>query len=1469
MDILGRGNVSMEGLIPYETYYRSSGIRRPVQLVAPPMLPLTKLDLPLGAILHFVSDDETLYGLPQDDALLKTFNRAIQVEHVVDLGDTQGSPRRTTVVPGQLIRDYHRKNARLRWLRDISTVVKDPRIPLMINYAVLPHLFRYVVSYFRGYYKWLNIQSAVWKKVGEISRMSDRQQFIVCHIPKIIPSRTMLEQGQKGMNRLLLTRFQEPESLFILELWKWLGEFRKDSVLSKAGNGGLKNVNLLWMESGKWFTLNLGLLDEWRIDPLSEKGEGTLSADVLQKRFLRLMMFLQSARAETEGALTHDLAPVNQTTVIQSVQGVDTNAEEKAVDMATVTVTPVKISVTTGSDDRPDSNRQEKFTLKPNLDVTRLTSKLLEETPENIKTIDDVITKDLEVLEMLHQQLRDIEVKEEQEIAEQPDKIRVDYDHKPVEYRPEVVPLEQFVMRKADQLADAGALSAAEYRRVTALSTAYRRLPNPYNPDQTIAEGIVIKPSELSIDNDKPVKEILGVTDKSMLKSSLETFDAKYVEQVMPKDIMRMVVGLQKSGTAVTGYQVLEIEDAMSFYESHSVQFTPAQGKASTVHFRVPKVQADGTYKSNGVRYRMRKQRGDMPIRKVAYNKVALTSYYAKILVTRCERQSYNYSNWLTNQIAAMGMNSEDTQVTNMMLANVFDSTIHVPRLYSILSQRFRNFNIGNVEYLFDYHAREEHFGKEEVKAAELNGAVVVGRNYPVLRGRKQNTLRVLDPNNILYDIIDDKLELVGPIESLLNLRGRPPVEMAEVKVFNKQIPVGIFLAYQLGLTQLLKLVAKNNYRRIQTGERMNLADDEFAVRFEDETLIFTRDDPMATMIFAGFTQFEDSIRNYPISLFDNKDIYFNLLMQNHLGVRYLREMDLLTDLFVDPITEDILKEMGDPTDFVGLLFRACELLITDWSPHETDMQYMRIKGYERISGAVYGEMVKAIRVQRARGSAGAGRIEMAPFQIWQSIQQDPAVKTVEDSNPIHNLKEKEEVTYSGVGGRSARSMVERTRVFHANDVGVISEATKDSGDVAITTFLTSSPNLINLRGMTKNWEESDGAAALLSTSALISPSSDRDEARRVNFVSIQHSSGTFANGYRAMPLRTGFERVLAQRVDDLFAVTAKQKGQVVEKDDRAIKVKYEDGSEKSFELGRRFGTVSGMTLPHELEAALNLNDTFDVGDAIAFNSRYFQKDSLNPREVVWKWGAMARTALLESTDTLEDSSALSQELANRLVTEVTKVRDVIVEFDQAVHNLVAIGSEVGVESILCTIEDPVTAQNKLFDDTSLDTLRILSANNPKSKMSGRVEKIEVFYHGDIDDLSPSLAEIAHTSDRNRRRDARRLGTTYTSGQVDDSLRIMGNALPYQNVVVRIYITGPVHAATGDKFVFANQLKTIVGRIMTGQNKSEDGRDIDAIFGMESVSARIVWNPFITGTTSTIMKLVSLRAVAAYRGNLK
>ena len=60
-------------------------------------------------------------------------------------------------------------------------------------------------------------------------------------------------------------------------------------------------------------------------------------------------------------------------------------------------------------------------------------------------------------------------------------------------------------------------------------------------------------------------------------------------------------------------------------------------------------------------------------------------------------------------------------------------------------------------------------------------------------------------------------------------------------------------------------------------------------------------------------------------------------------------------------------------------------------------------------------------------------------------------------------------------------------------------------------------------------------------------------------------------------------------------------------------------------------------------------------------------------------------------------------------------------------------------------------------------------------------------------------------------------------------------------------------AAVGDKFVFGNQMKTIIGRVMSKEIKSETDEVIDAVFGFQSISNRIVNSLLSIGTTNTLL----------------
>ena len=329
----------------------------------------------------------------------------------------------------------------------------------------------------------------------------------------------------------------------------------------------------------------------------------------------------------------------------------------------------------------------------------------------------------------------------------------------------------------------------------------------------------------------------------------------------------------------------------------------------------------------------------------------------------------------------------------------------------------------------------------------------------------------------------------------------------------------------------------------------------------------------------------------------------------------------------------------------------------------------------------------------------------------------------------------------------------------------------------------------------------------------------------------------------------------------------ADQDGQVIEKTDDSIKVLYKDGTETTYSLGKDYGQSAGKTYPYTLVSDHKVKQRFKAGEVLVYNSTFFTPDPLDPGQVLMKNSVMARTALVDNIDTLEDGSIISEGIAKKLDTSVTEVKTIEVRFDQYIHNLVKEGEEVDIETILCTIEDPETAEHQGLSEEVSEALLRLSSMNPRAKVSGVVSRIEAYYRGDTDELSPPLRKLIRQSDAAMKARAEAAGKPPSTGQVaDESFRIQGRALPVDTVGIRFYIDKTAGVAPGDKGVFANQMKTVFSNVMSGQNLTEDGSPIDAIFGNVSVEDRIVMSVKLIGTTNHLLKALSTHVGQVYRG---
>jgi len=1217
----------------------------------------------------------------------------------------------------------------------------------------------------------------------------------------MLPSKAKLRRAEKRRDNISLADMRDENALIFLELWTWLGNSKDSSILAPLTDEQLRRCNVIIVFNSKFVNINLGELMHWR------KGSsigGKIDPEQMQKRLYKTIINLATAGEIVEDAVAGDTTPDIIDKHILKVSELSINTDANAEDERPPTVVLDQV----GEDN--------------------------EFNPEDIDRMEDEGEAFIE---------DDLEDEDDFEIIKRGD------DEDDVTTTDDVTTVDNGIEKACAKFIEAGTLSTKEYQRVIAASDAYKSIANPYG-DGTLADMMDVPVEDVNIAPEVLFDDIT-MLDKNMAVTASKKFTKQYIEKVLPKDIISSVVSVQRAGVLVKDYRAEAIVDAANGLILHTVSLEPVKGSSTPVRFTTPMLDDEGYWTANDIRCTMRKQRVDVPIRKTSPSTVALTTFYGKNFVRRSTRATADRTKWLTDNISAIWLDKDNTTVTDLKFANVFDPSITLPKDYTSIAMRLRGFNAGGFVYDFNVKDMSNIYGEDTVQSLSKQGLVPIGKS--------RTAVLAMDAASIIYKVTDKATTDLGRITEVLGLSTeKAPNEYTELSMMGKAIPLAVIMGYYLGLENLLKEYAVD-YKVVESGERVVKGDGDLVLALKGSKVVITFDNAEQELLFYGLKPYLTIMKDFTLKDFNQKDVYLNLIQKDGLTVRYLNELDLMETMFVDPISERILKKMGEPTHFKGLLKRGNELVVTDQHAEETDMDEMHIYGYQRIAGAVYTGLVRGIR--DSNNKPGSKRkIDIPSNAIWSAISSDPSTMPAGDANPIQSIKEADVVTFGGTGGRSGRSMVKRTRQLRKSDLGIISGDTVDSGDVGTTSYMSSNPLLSDVDGMPgKDDRDNLSISQYISGPVALAPGTFFDDDKRANFVGIQHGSGMSADGYEAPSFRTGYEKVVAHRTSSSQASVADESGRVISVDEYGVIVEYDTKPKttKAYTIGKTFGRHEGSVFPHELVSNVVKGQKFSKGAVLVYNKKFFAPDIFNPEQVNWLLGSYANVVLLEGIDTLEDSSAISEGLSEKLRTQITKVKNVTVRFDQAIHDLSNLGDTLQPDSNLCIIEDGLTATNDAFNEDSLDTLSRITSQTPKSGVQGRIEKMEIFYNGDEEDMSESVAALVKKSDRRRKKEAKYSHKTIAdNGRVDSTLRIDGNPVELDTIVVRFYITQVVNAVGGDKAVFANQMKTTFRRVMTGENVTDDGMELDAIFGKKSIDDRIVLSVYQIGTTAMICQLM-------------
>lgn len=1075
--------------IQFGRFYLEHGVRTSSQLITLRKNPIEEFNIPMNSTLHFTQRDTGTIGITDEDVLLTNAGNRVLVD-VVGLysGKVLGRPIKLPRLIAKEARAYVKDYKGFNYYPMAKNLLSLAMVPYVISYSSLDQSYRYQAGGGVFFQRRYNYFSTVSARVAEELKETKRNQIILMDIPSTLPPVSKLREVEQAwvMNadkpmplELRLRNFIDTDARFSLfQVWLWVGENRELSILNQIPESEYDRVSFLYVVNNQFVLMNMGKLNSW----IKRAGnlKGIFPPSKIQRIILRMYMSLQQVSTVQEDEEIVDLS------VIEEYK--DTKLEDITDEGIREAVAKTREKIEKGDTDPILDVNMPVSGLKGDLDVK--INKNMEDKIGEYKGVESSDDFDGLLASEIDKDLAQLET-----IDAQNDVIDINAQKTYVPYSPVERTHTSVIDSLTDDLASKGLLSAAEVRRAKGLGRRIENLESPFNENLTILEDLDIPKDLLTMGETQLMDDVpKGVFDTSALQYSLKNFDDKYVKDVLHKDVLNAITHIQKAGIAVTDMKAERVDEYLGSFINLSVQLTPVVGSPTTVKIKLPLIGEDGTFKSNGVTYTQRKQLVDAPIRKVSFDTVSLTSYMSKMFVTRTERAAFNYESWLVRRINAESM-GEGARFSEVILSDVFDPTIKLPRTYSAISRHLSSFTFGKGVFHFDYNHIDNNFPEKVLGTLDRTKFIPVA----YLERTDSNILLVLDYDDQLWAFYPNgskKAEVLGSLSKFLDLDvTKEPVTYANVAVLGKDIPVGILLGYQIGLGNLLATM-KTKYRKFRRGTRYVKEDDEFDIRFEDEVLIFKRSDPEACLVFNGFNRVKTIINKLSLYQLDHKDGYVKILEALGIPPRHEKYYNLMFNTWVDHITHDLLVDMEEPTDLVLLFLSAIDKLKDDQFDDPNGVSGSIIRGYQRISGMVYSELFGAVRQYVNNPMSKTAKVELNPNAVWFKIIQDQTVSPIEESNPIHALKEKEIVVYRGAGGRSAVSMTAKHRQYYKDSIGIISEANVDNGNVGTVMYLTADPNITSLRGTVKPLTDLKDApkTKLQSTAMMVSAGADSDD---------------------------------------------------------------------------------------------------------------------------------------------------------------------------------------------------------------------------------------------------------------------------------------------------------------------------------------------------------------------------------------
>lgn len=860
--------------------------------------------------------------------------------------------------------------------------------------------------------------------------------------------------------------------------------------------------------------------------------------------------------------------------------------------------------------------------------------------------------------------------------------------------------------------------------------------------NMTIQDIEKIKTSKITV----PVHDVsnsVRTSNKNMTKLKFDNFEKTYNEKLMPKDITNAILSLNNKSIPmyVRKVEVEDTSDELNYKDTYTVYLEDANRKRHTIKVDIPKFIDDKFLYIGGNKKIIKKQNFLYPVVKTNSDTVQIVTNYNKMFIRRVGTKSISS----IERLKILLKKSDEFKKYFVFGSALSSNTKFITTIeYDELSKIAISFNNKKSQIYFDQNAATEIAKKKEIKIPKDH--MFIGFNssgnpifihYDTQKTKDGKTVVELILESLSKEIQDQYLEIKGPNKLMY----------AKVTVMAKDLAVGLLMGFWEGFDSILKKA--NIVYRLEDSAPKELKSSESMIRFADTYFIY-ESNPKVDLILNGFRLIDT--KKFTLMEMNNQEAYLQYLVKVYGRAAISNALMNVYEFMIDPITEEVLKDLNLPTNLIELVIYAVSLLSDSQYTIEINQNLSRIRSNEIIPAILYDRLAKNYITYR--NSNGKKKFSVPRDCV---IKEVLATKTVEDYstlNPILELELSHGVSAKGFRGVNLEdSYTLEKRSYDPTMVGIISPSTSPDGGCGINRTLTMEPSISNLRGYVNtkddNLEELKDVNLFSPGELSIPLGAHRDDPTRLGHALKQSKHVIPVKNSSPVLISNGFEEVCRFQVSSDFVVNAKESGEIVDYDEESkiMIAKYKSGKCQAINLS---GTIvknsgGGFFLSNQLETPLKVGSKFKKDDVLAYHKDFFTNDKFNNCRM--NMGTLAKVALMSTYNTYQDATMITEKLSEDASTEMCFQKQVSIGKNANVEYMVKEGDEIKVGDSLIQFDTS-------YEDNSLNNLlsalsdqeqsMVLegSRNDVPSKYSGVIEKIKIYSTVNIDDLSPSLRKI-------------------------------------------------------------------------------------------------------------------------------